>query len=290
MTANEVSAAVAELNVTLWPTDVRELAVAVISLKSDRYIDVLQSFYSGEVVRTAAVNVPAVAEATIAEADAKWTPLLIAAAAGDQVEFPDGTLVGSAESYFLALANAWAKFEILAALEEHHGINAYLTTAERQVGPSLRWIGLLLQAPDTAEMYQEIEHIAAMSDKIFDPASTPETVSAAVESGVIKDPTGASFAAFTYEGRKSDLDASIALLGEALGVDNDIDWDDLNARRRLLGQPTIDPVLEGQRMLTTERLPWQVEQVGLPVNHLFLAWLSHDLEVLEQRWVTISHL
>lgn len=290
MTAHEVKAAVAELNVDKWPTELSDIAVAAISLKAERYMDVLQSFYSGDVVRTAAVNVPAQAEATFAESDAKWTPLLIAAAAGDQVEFADGTLAGPAEAYLLAVANAWAKFEVLSALEAHHGINVHITTAERQIGPSLRWIGLLLQAADSAEMYEEIESVVAASEMVFDSASTPEMVSAAAESGAFEDPTGASYVAFTYENRKADLEASIALMGEALGIANGTDWAELNNRRRLLGRPTIDPVAEVQKMLVTERLPWQVDQEGLAVNRLYLAWLGHSLETLEQRWATISRL
>lgn len=118
--------------------------LASIQLRTTRYIDIHQSMSTGRLVST---PLPDSLSEHAAIDTAHWLPLLEAAARGQPVPLPDGTLTHAGETYLLAVVASWAQYELFVALEQHLNLATPMSDALRYVGPTLAWIVPMMAVP-----------------------------------------------------------------------------------------------------------------------------------------------
>ena len=131
-----------------WSSEAAEMALSAIVLKSERYVDIYQSFMAGQVVRSEA-SIGGRFARELDDIDRRvWDPLLEAAAAGEPVELTEGNWLSSAEdAYWHALLVTRSRVVLMESLEELYAVPVPLSPADRAVAPALEWLAIVFTLP-----------------------------------------------------------------------------------------------------------------------------------------------
>lgn len=283
-TADDLRSAVRELDPARMSDATANLVVGMISLSADRYGDLLQSYYHGQVIRTPlSVSVPRSFESFESELrarDEQWTPLLQSASRGEPVSFSDGE-VDVDGIYLFGLFAAWARYESLDEFARHRGSEHYLTEDERRTGFALSWLPSLVQVSEAGPDLTELTASLASANVAFDLTEDLELARGIAEPAV-SDEALVAFLTYSQLITEADLETAVALMRTVLEGE-DADWGRINTRRRALGHAVVmvpeDLLLAAQARV----LPWQLDDAGMPIDEKSLARL--ELELARKREV-----
>lgn len=260
LTKAEVDTAVRRLKLASWPQAERELILLTLSLKTERYMDLHQSNLLRTIVRTPipqAADNPDFAIA-LAAADAKWTPLLQSAASGSEVVLAGEEGMSGVGLYYLSLMSAWGRWAVMTAIEEAYGLPTPLSATDREIGPILNWVnGYSAAFADdevvvpislaTNDIVDAFDLATPMSNRVFDSLSYLSQVLGYAAQQVLE---------YQRQSAITAIDTGLAIATTILDGGPDIDWTQLNQRRRLIGLPVIAAGQGTNEAQLAAQFPW----------------------------------
>jgi hypothetical protein len=253
-----VESVVVGLSPKAWNPSTLGLVISAIQLKAERYNDLNQSSLLSRVVKTDVQWDPLV-EAAMRERDERaWTPLIEAAARGGSVTLPSGSIDPGEEMMTMAWSASRALALVLESLESLHRVSVPLTSAARELTPTLDWFAHYVNAPSGTQ--QSIGSDLARVNLLVTLGA--QDVSASIRTVplyVASPETVESFLFFSWAQEYVGLYTERWLAGAAMYGHDSSDMTQLNEYRRFLGLPVIleDDILAARQ---DGLLPYWAEQ------------------------------
>ena len=286
----EASASLAGLDPGDWSDDAFAVVFPAVSVKSERYVDIHQSFMAGRVIRTPIPHSGWLA-AELSERDrAAWDPLLEAAARGGPVQLPDAVIESADESFWLALLAARARVVLLQELEKLYGIDMPLSSADRALSHALDWVGVATVAFSRDEDVSKwIAFMQTVGDASAGLDESTGTVSEGMQDAWESAPAFVS-SLLTYNWAVEILDLAMSewLAATALGLTPSVSLEAVDAHRRLLGMPTGLTQIELEYVQATGTLPEHVALGRARVDESLLLAIDVARHQLAERFARIA--
>ena len=265
-----------------WNSEAAEMALSAITLKSERYVDIHQSFAAGQVVRSEA-SIGGRFARELNDFDRRvWDPLLEAAAAGGPVELTEGNWLLSVEdAYWHALLATRSRLVLMESLEQLYAFPVPLSAADRAMAPALDWLAIVFtlngDAAGAATVLPSIEIVAeatwsgARDDAYLElRQQNPDLV--------------LSLVAFLRAQELLELEYARWLAMSALGRSTRISIDAIDAHRRLIGMPIGFADSDQATVRDSGIMPSTSVLAGMHVDEALLDELDWRIEELHQRY------
>ena len=265
-----------------WSSDAAEMALSVIVLKSERYVDVYQSFMAGQVVRSE-VSIGGRFARELDDIDRRvWDPLLEAAAAGGPVELTAGNWASSVEdAYWNALLATRSRLVLMESLEELYAVPVPLSPVDRAVAPALEWLAVVFTLPgDGVGAETAFSALEAVAEATWSDIRTDAYADLRQQSPDFVE----SLTAFFWAQELLDLEYARWLVASALGTSHDLSIDDIDAHRRLIGMPTGFTKDDLAVARGSGVMPHTTVLAGLDVDETLLAELEWRVQEVNQRY------